>query len=73
MRLGKPDPNYDRRENAFDLLEEGLAHISDAWTCLHEASRWEVYYEPDEQDVREITDELIKLESKLEQIVRKYR
>lgn len=71
--LGKPDPSFDRRENAFDLLEEGLAHISDAWTCLYEASRWSVYFESDEEDTKEITDSLIKLESKMQQIVRKYR
>lgn len=70
---GRPDPNHDRRENAFALLEEGLGHLGDAWCCLHEAMKQSVYFEPDEVDIEEITDSLIKLESKLEKILKKYR
>lgn len=71
--IGKLDKDFDRRQTAYDLLEEGLKNVSDAWTCLFEAGKWEVYFEPDEQDVRDITDELIKLESKLAKIVKQYR
>lgn len=71
--IGKTNKDFDRRQNAFDLLEEGLKNISDAWTCLFEASKWSVYFEPDEQNIRDITDDLIKLESKLAKIVKQYR